>query len=114
MKIQTIPLNQLPVSKLKGLCLSNGMMEAFIFHDYKELDGTAFLLYNRLKLIGWCYVYSEDVESAYNVFGVFIAPEHRRKGWGSKLYKEAQKKYSKLLTCPHDYISDKFFEKVEK
>jgi hypothetical protein len=113
-RVKVIDIKRLPIQKLKGLCLPHGAMKS-VFKQHKELEGTAFLLINRLKIIGWAFVAVNDCYlHPYNQFGIFVADKFRRQRCGTKLYNEAKKHYTYLNTSPHDFVSEQFFEKVEQ
>jgi ribosomal protein S18 acetylase RimI-like enzyme len=84
------------------------------------------------KIVGWALLSKEnsDFHFGYSISGiktfdakrdgalfeVFVDPEYRRSGIGSALIKKARKHAGSAQLCiaPHDYKSNKFYEKHKK
>lgn len=85
------------------------------------------------KIVGWALLSKEDSDFPFGyslsgnisnfdakrdgaLFEVFVDPNYRRSGIGSALIKKARKHAGPAQLCiaPHDYKSNKFYEKHKK
>lgn len=71
------------------------------------------LLNENNEVVSWALTYPYSAVSDKIEFQVYTQPKYRQKGYGSRVFKAAVKKYglSKLVTHPHDYKSTRFFKK---
>ncbi len=86
----------------------------------KKIDAKALCLYENSELIAWALVSNEKSNYWFSIqqyrpdkgtlFEVFVAPIHRRKGYGSILLNKARKLYKNLCIAPWDPRSDKFYK----
>ena len=117
MKIQTMKIKNIPVTKLKHLAFPHGMMLNYVFPKRDELAGRAWLLYDDEGAIrAWAFVVQEDPYNHWTYrstqFGVYVQKEYRRRGFAQALYKLAKEDYPDMSVSRHDWASERLYDKL--
>lgn len=79
----------------------------------KELCARAFMAWQGFRMVGWAMTFWPDADSysasEFPNIHIFVDPEFRRNGVGTKLLKQAHRRKGELYVFPHDGPSANFF-----
>lgn len=74
--------------------------------DFHKQDVEGFVARENGRAVGWCAYFSTD-----NCVQLYVRPEFRRKGIGSRMLRKAKRKYGKVTVFPWNHRSRVFFER---
>lgn len=99
------------VEELDWLHFREGMMWPLFRYHSKEggKDSDVFLCFVAGKILGWAHVFSTFGRMEIHIY---VDHRHRRKGIGSALYKEAEKKCGQMTVHKWDRKSREFYNKM--
>jgi ribosomal protein S18 acetylase RimI-like enzyme len=92
----------------------------------RKVDCKIITVYKESKLVGWAMLSKEPSDFLFRyvdghdpsngvLFQVFIHKDYRKQGIATELLRIARRKANRrrLCVCPHDYISEKFYDKFK-
>lgn len=95
---------------------------------YREVNAKVLTAHHNGEIVGWALLSKERTHFSFNnhydgfspeygaLFEVYVDPNYRRQGVGTRLLRSAKRKLDgdRLCVCPHDIKSDKFYEQFKK
>mgnify|MGYP001619169783 CR=1 FL=1 len=119
------------LSRLRELTLSPRSGMNYELNNFKKIanvrpvQASALVVYLENEIIAWALLSRENSKFSFKnftefnaghgiLFEVYVDHAHRRRGVGSILLKKARKiaNGTRLCIAPHDYPSDRFYEKI--